>query len=74
MTGLCARLAVTLSVLQLALFLALVWIPIVAAGSKDSFQWSETILNWALLAGAWVVADSYRGTRWFGVFTVRSAR
>jgi len=73
-TGLCARLAVTLSVLQLALFLALVWIPIVAAGSKDSFQWSETILNWALLAGAWVVADSYRGTRWFGVFTGRSAR
>jgi hypothetical protein len=39
-----------------------VWIPIVAAGSKDSFQWSEAILNAALAAGAWVVADSYRGT------------
>jgi len=74
LTGLCERLAVTLSVLQFALFLALVWLPIVAKGSRDSFQWSETILNWALLAGAWVVADSYRGTRWFGVFTVRSAR
>lgn len=60
LTGLCARLAVTLSVLQLALFLVLVWLPIVAAGSKNPFQWSETILNVALLAGAWVIADSYR--------------
>jgi hypothetical protein len=60
LTGLCARLAVTLSVLQLMLFLVLVWLPIVAAGSKDPFQWSETILNVALMAGGWVVADSYR--------------
>jgi uncharacterized membrane protein len=59
LTGLCARLAVTLSVLQLTLFLVLVWLPIVATGSKDPFQWSETILNVALLAGGWVVADSY---------------
>jgi uncharacterized membrane protein len=63
LTGLCARLAVTLSVLQLALFLVLVWLPIVATGSKDPFQWSETILNVALLAGGWVVADSYRSMR-----------
>jgi hypothetical protein len=51
--------AVALSAFQLALFLFVVWIPIVAAGSKDPFQWSETILNMALLAGAWVVAESY---------------
>ena len=62
--GFCARLAVTLSALQLALFLFLVWIPIVATGSREPFQWSETILNAALCAGAWVMADSYRGTRW----------
>ncbi len=59
-TGICARLAVTLSTIQLALFLFLVWIPIVAKGSNDPFQWSETILNAALCAGAWVMTDSYR--------------
>lgn len=59
-----ARLAVTLSAVQLALFLFLVWIPIVAVGSKDPFQWSETILNAALCAGAWVITNSYQGTRW----------
>ena len=62
--GFCARLAVALSAFQLALFLFVVWIPIVAAGSKDPFQWSETILNAALLAGAWMVADSYHGLPW----------
>ena len=60
--GFHARLAAALSALQISLFLLLVWIPIVAAGSKGSFQWSETILNAALAAGAWVVADSYLGT------------
>jgi uncharacterized membrane protein len=63
LTGLCARLAVTLSVLQLTLFLILVWLPILARGSNDPFQWSETIYTVALLAGGWVVADSYRSTR-----------
>ncbi|HEU5351608.1 MAG TPA: hypothetical protein VFU55_08425 [Terracidiphilus sp.] len=59
LTGIWARLAVTLSVLQLTLFLVLVWVPIVATGSRNPFQWSETILNAALAAGAWVVAESY---------------
>jgi uncharacterized membrane protein len=62
--GLYARLAAALSALQIGLFLILVWIPIVAAGSKVPFQWSETILNTALLAAAWVIADSYRNTPW----------
>jgi len=62
--GLYARLAAALSALQIALFLLLVWIPIVAAGSKVPFQWSETILNTALLAAAWVIADSYRNAPW----------
>jgi uncharacterized membrane protein len=65
--GLYARLAAALSALQIGLFLLLVWIPIVAAGSKVPFQWSETLLNTALLAAAWVVAESYRNTSWLAV-------
>lgn len=62
LAGRCARLAASLSALQIGLFLLLVWVPIVAAGSKVPFQWSETILNAALLAAAWMVADSYQDT------------
>lgn len=62
--GVSARLAAALSALQMGMFLMLVWVPVVAAGSINSFQWGETVSSWMLAIAGWVVADSYRGIPW----------
>jgi hypothetical protein len=69
--GICARLAVALSTLQMGLFLLLVWIPKMVEGSLTPFQWGETVVTWALMSAGWVLTDSYRGAPWLVVKTTK---
>ena len=66
--GVYARLAATLSAIQIGLITILVWGPLVAAGELSAFRWQETIFSCGMTAGAWVLADSYRGMPWFAIF------
>ena len=62
--GVYARLAATLSAVQIGLFTLLVWVPRLGAAHFGDEIWSEFILCCALTSGAWVVADSYRSIPW----------
>jgi uncharacterized membrane protein len=57
--GVLAGPAAVLSTVQVALFGLIVWVPRWLAGPLNAFQWGEFISNWALMAGGWVIADSF---------------
>jgi hypothetical protein len=52
-----ARLAIRLMTLMLALFGALVWVPLVIAHPEAHFNWSECALTFLITGAAWTVAD-----------------
>lgn len=71
LAGVCARLASTLSALQMGLFTCLVWLPVVTTGHASAGSWGEFTGSLAFTAAGWVVADSYRGIAWLAVPFVR---
>ena len=67
LSGVFARLAATLAAVQMGAFILLVWLPIILAGKMTDFNWGEITVNFALVAGGWVVAESYVGMPWLAV-------
>lgn len=61
--GVLPRLAAALSTAQIGLFGVIVWIPRVITGDLTEFQRGEFVVTFVLMAGAWVVTESFRTER-----------
>lgn len=55
-TSLLPRLGALAAAVQVTLITVLVWGPMLFAGGLSAMHWQETIVSWALTAGAWVLA------------------
>jgi hypothetical protein len=64
-TGIGARAGALVAAVQIALITLLVWGPTVLAGDLTAMHWQETVVSWALTAGACVIAAAYDGGPWF---------
>ena len=62
LVGLFGGLAALLAAVQITLITLLVWGPGAATGHVSGDAWQETVVSWALTAGAWVLATSYDGS------------
>lgn len=65
--GVLARLAATLSALQMGLFTLLVWVPVAVTGHAAAGQWAELTDSWTMSIAAWIVAETYRDTPWLSI-------
>jgi len=59
-SGIARRAGAIAAAAQIALITLLVWGPMAAAGPLSPMHWQETIVSWALTAGAWVLATGSR--------------
>jgi uncharacterized membrane protein len=67
LAGVWPRLAATMASGMMAAFTVLIWVPDVVSAPRDRFNWTALTVSWTLTAGAWIVAQSYRGTEWFAL-------
>jgi len=58
-TGLASQPAALAAAVQITLITLLVWGPMLT-GPLDATHWQETVVSWALTAGAWVIASAQR--------------
>ena len=62
-TGLASRPAALAAAVQITLITLLVWGLMLFAGPLSEVHWQETVVSWALTAGAWVIASAQRPMR-----------
>jgi uncharacterized membrane protein len=59
-TGIGRQAGAAAAAAQIALITILVWGSMMVAGPMSPMHWQETVVSWALTAGAWVMATGLR--------------